>query len=192
MDDSPKDPKIAGLPTVHITAAFAAQDKGKRMKKNQFLASIATSLLAGTIALPAVAGDSRGIEFLEESYTFQFYVPCLNEEVFESGVVRVAYHEFETPSGTVHVVGNWKVTSFWTGLNTGNEWVGRGNSPGGDHGKLDKGMVSQFVSNYQMKPLNSGAPRVKVQYRFKMTVNANGELVVDTFDASFRCLGPDK
>ena len=193
MDDSPKGPKIAGLPTVQTTATFAVQGQEKFMKQNQFLAILAICLFAGTIALPAVAGDSRGIEFLEESYSgFEPYVPCLNETVFESGVIRIAYHEFQTPSGTVHVVGNWKITNFWTGLNSGDEWVGQGNSPGQDNGKLDKGEVHQFVSNYQMKPLDSDAPPVKVQFRFKVTVNASGELVVDRFDASFRCLGSGK
>ncbi len=162
------------------------------MKKNRLLAIITMGLLAGTIALPAVAGDSRGIDFIEVRDAWETYVPCLNEAVFDSYVYRLAYQEFETPSGNVHVVGNWKVESFWTGLNSGWEWVGRGNSPGGDHIKLDKGMVAQFVSNYQYKPLSSGAPRVKVQFRFKLTVNANGEVVVERFDGSFRCLGPDK
>ena len=162
------------------------------MKKKQYLTILAMGLLVGPMALSAFAGDSNGIEFIEDAYTWEVYVPCLNETVFESGVIRIAYHEFQTPSGTVHVVGNWKVTSFWTGLNSGYEWVGQGNSPGQDNGKLDKGEVHQFVSNYQMKPLSSGAPRVKVQFRFKVTVNANGELVVDRFDESFHCLGPDK
>ena len=122
MDDSTQGPKIAGLPTVQTTATFAVRDQERIMKRNQFLAILAISLFAAIMALPALAGDSQGIEFLEQSYSgFEPYVPCLNKTAFESGVVRITYHEFETQSGTVHLVDNWKVTSFWTGLNTGYE-----------------------------------------------------------------------
>ena len=162
------------------------------MRKSKYLTVLALGLLLGPMALSAFAGDSRGIEFTEVKDSWKPYVPCLNEEVFDSFVFRLAYHEFETPSGNVHIVGIWKVTSYWTGVNSGWEWIGRGNSPGAENYKLDKGEVVQFVSNYLYKPLSSGAPRVKVQFRLKLTVNANGELVVDRFDESFRCLGSNE
>ena len=162
------------------------------MKKNQNLTILTVGLLAGLMAMPAFAGDSRGIEFTEEESVWETYVPCLAEYIDEFAVIRVSYHEFQTPSGTFHIVGNWQVTSLWLGQNSGDEWVGHGNSPYQLNGKLEKGVVEQFVSNYHMKPLSADAPPIKVQFRFKVTVNANGELVIDRFDESYRCLGPKK
>jgi hypothetical protein len=157
--------------------------------KQKFIIVLAMSLLAGPMTLPAFAGDPRGIEFLEDTISWETYVPCLGEYIAGQDVIQVRFHEFQTASGTHHIVGGWKMTSFWEGMISGNEWVGHANSPGEVNQKLEAGWVEQFVSNYHMDPLDEGAPRIAVQFRFKLTINANGELIVERFQESYRCLG---
>ena len=60
--------------------------------------------------------------------------------------------------------------------------------------RVEKGQVEQWVSNIKFIPLDEKAPAYFYQDDFKITVNANGELVVlheeDLVGANFRCLGP--
>ena len=60
-----------------------------------------------------------------------FYVPCLNESVSGTIYVTTTYHEFDTPSGTHHMIDNWKFAIELVGDSTMREWVGKGGSPAG-------------------------------------------------------------
>jgi hypothetical protein len=72
--------------------------------------------------------------------------------------------------------------------------VGYAVSPFQMNTKLEKGQVVQWVSNIKFIAPGEKAPAYFYQDDFKITVNANGELVVlheeDLVGANFRCLGP--
>ena len=57
-------------------------------------------------------------------------------------------------------------------------WVGDAVSPFQMNTRVEKGQVVQWVSNIRFVPLDEHAPAFFYMDDFKITVNANGELVV--------------
>lgn len=152
--------------------------------------------LAPFVAGSVLAGEPRGIQTYEFSVpTNEAYIPCLNEIVSFSINIEVRTHVFSTTNGTVHVLDNWTYSGFATGLSTGREWLTRGVSPFQSNTKVDGSGVTQSVINGRFDPVAKGDPAFFNQNWFKMTVNANGELVVERLFAPgvehFRCQ-PDK
>jgi hypothetical protein len=125
-----------------------------------------------------------------------FYVPCLGDFVDGQGFGEARYHEFETPSGTIHVLDQWSFTIYNVGVSSGTIWVGHAVSPFQWNMKLDKGGVQQWASRARFVPLEGSAPAYIGQDTFKVTFNANGELVVlheETPDGEdMHCVGPAK
>lgn len=125
-----------------------------------------------------------------------FYVPCLGEVVDGYGFGEARYHEFETPSGTVHILDHWTFTIYNQGMTSGTIWVGHAESPFQWNLKLDKGEVQQWVSRGRFVPLEGTAPAYIGQDTFKVTFDANGDLVVlheETLDGEdMHCVGPKK
>ncbi len=147
----------------------------------------------------ALAADPRSMDVF--SWTEPLdppgqYVPCLNEYIVGERVLETSCHEFETTPGTYHIVDNWRIAVYYEGLSSGNHWVGHGRSPFQLNLKLDQGQVVQWVSHVQMMPLEDGGPRWVYENEFKVTVNANGDLVVEHVDVpeveGYGCLGPTK
>ena len=184
MEDLSKNLKIAGLPVL--------------FSKGGVLMKIADTALGvfftGVIALfmsSAFAGN--GIQFSEfDFYDGRFYVACLGEEVDVHQYVTSAYHEFDTPSGTYHLIDNWRITLMWTGVTTGRTWVGRNVSP--YQLNIGPGMTEQFIYKGVQKPLGGDGPMFFYGTEFKVTVTANGEQVVERmpqepFGDRVRCLG---
>ena len=162
------------------------------MKHANKLLVILTAVSA-TLFLPSAIANN-GIQFSDDTIEGSVYVDCLGAMLDFELQLRVAYHEFETPSGTYHLVGNWHYTSLWTNPLTGDTWVGRGNSPSQESTNIGPGETFQFTTNEMVKPLAGDGPKWKYQLSLKITVNANGDLVVyrenlhdDYLDA--RCLG---
>jgi len=125
-----------------------------------------------------------------------FYVPCLGEFVAFYAFGEGRYHEFETPSGTIHILDNWTFNSYRYGMTSGTVWYGYQVSPFQLNARLEKGEVQQWVSKGRFVPLEGNAPAFIGQDTFKITINANGELVVmrdETPDGEdMRCVGPGK
>lgn len=137
---------------------------------------IAAAILCG-MALHSGASANNGTDTYETSLNFPgFYVACLGEMV--SGDVNIdgLYHEFDTPSGNHHLIDHWKYTVELTGLTTGRKWFGRGVSP--FVANIGPGETSFFQDIWQVRPIFGDGPKIKVHIGFKVTVNANGELVV--------------
>ena len=153
--------------------------------------------LAALVAIAATlfvasAAANNGIQFSTFTIEDVIYFDCLGEHVRIQSEVRSAYHEFETPSGTYHLLDNWKGTELYTGLLTGRTWVGKWTAPFQINAK--KGEVLQFQSIVNLKPLTGDGPHAIFKAFFKVTVNANGELVVyrgsgDDPSGLLRCLG---
>ena len=165
------------------------------MKK--LIGSLFTIAALTLVASGAFAKDPVGNEVLP----FEFdnppvYIDCVGEIVNGHVVGETRYHEFTTPAGTFHVVDQWRFKVYQTGTISGRVWVGYAVSPFQMNTKLEKGQVQQWVSNIKFIPLDEKAPAYFYNDDFKITVNANGELVVlheeDVLNVNYRCLGPKK
>lgn len=158
-----------------------------------FFAIAALALVAGG----SFAKDPVGNGILPFEFdNLPVYIECLGEMVNGHVVGETRYHEFTTPSGTFHIVDSWRFKVYQTGTISGRVWVGYAVSPFQMNTKVEKGMVQQWVTNIRFVPLDEHAPAYFYKNSFKITVNANGEVVVfnDEVPSSegFRCVGPDK
>jgi hypothetical protein len=134
----------------------------------------------------AMAGN--GIEFDEFDSGGELYIDCLGEVVAFEEHIKTAYHEFETPSGTYHVVDKWTFYLTATGLTSGRQWYGTLPSPG--QYSAGPGEVNQFAIRGVVKGITPDTPNFAWTGYYKSTVNANGVLVVERgSDFSARCLG---
>jgi hypothetical protein len=153
-----------------------------------------TSLAAGvaTLFITSVSANN-GIQFSEFDFQDEsVWVECLDEVVDIHQYVTVASHVVETPSGTWHLVDNWRITVIWTGASTGRTWVGRNVSP--FQWNIGPGETNQYVYKGVQKPLTGDGPMFFYGTEFKVTVTANGVMVVDRQPEAvqsdrFRCLG---
>lgn len=162
------------------------------MKLNGSLWAVAALAL---VASGAFAKDPVGNEVLPFEFDNPpWYNHCVGEVVTRHVVGETRYHEFETPSGTFHIIDQWKFKVYQTGTISGRVWVGYAVSPFQMNARVEKGEVQQWVSNIKFIPLDERSPAFFYEDDFKITVNANGELVVlheeDFVGANFRCLDP--
>jgi len=161
----------------------------------KLIGSLSAIVALTLVASGVFAKDPVGNEVLP----FEFdnppvYNDCVGEIVNGHVVGETRYHEFTTPSGTFHIVDQWRFKVYQTGTISGRVWVGYAVSPFQMNTRVEKGQVEQWVSNIKFIPLDEKAPAYFYNDDFKITVNANGELVVlheeDLVGANFRCLGP--
>ena len=116
------------------------------------------------------------------------YIACLGETVKFEYSVYGSGHVFETPSGNFHLLDRWQVTVMMTGNDTQRTWYGGGPSPYQQN--IGPGETLQFTANYKAMPLTGDGPNLKYREPFKMTVNAKGELVVETYNPDgWQCFG---
>ena len=162
----------------------------KKLIGVSFAAAAMTLVASGTFAKDPVGNEVLPFEFDNPPV----YNDCVGEIVNGHVVGETRYHEFETPSGTFHIVDQWRFKVYQTGTISGRVWVGYAVSPFQMNTRVEKGQVEQWVSNIKFIPLDEKAPAYFYNDDFKITVNANGELVVlheeDLVGANFRCLGP--
>ena len=165
------------------------------MKK--FIGSFFAVAVLTLVASGAFAKDPVGNEVLP----FEFdnppvYIECLGEIVNGHVVGETRYHEFTTPSGTFHIVDQWRFKLYQTGTISGRVWVGYAVSPFQMNTRVEKGQVQQWVSSIRLVPVDEHAPAYFYNNAFKITVNANGDVVVfnDEIPAieGYRCVGPNK
>jgi hypothetical protein len=156
---------------------------------------IAGAAILCAMALHSGASANNGTATYETGFSFNdFYVACLGEMLSGEVSIDGRYHEFDTPSGKYHLIDKWKYTFVLTGLTSGYKWFGSGVSPFVQN--IGPGEAFQFQDNWLAKPVVGDGPKIRVHIRFKVTVNANGELVVVIDDAAevpqedwYRCLG---
>lgn len=148
------------------------------------------------VASTAFSGEPRGIQTSSFPIDSSFYVPCLGEVVNFEGTIHVRSHAFETTSGVVHIVDNW--TYEYLGSDQrGREWFAIGGSPYQANIRLEKGLVEHYRARSHWKPITEETPSFFVDTGgFRMTVNANGELVVffegtDDMTEAAKCVGPN-
>ena len=164
------------------------------MNNTKKLGFICAMGAAGIIAATMVWANN-GVQFYESYNVIDppgVYVDCLGENIAGVEHIRGAYHEVFTPSGIYHLLDNWKFSGELTGLVTGRTWVAKGVSP--FQANVGPGQAAQWLSKIVYKPLSGDGPIFFYENEFKVTVNANGELVVDrpfntNVEELFRCAG---
>ena len=155
------------------------------------------AFLAGFSAMFCFSGAAanNGIQTYQSDIDpAEFYIACLGESVRLEGTIFGRYQEFETPSGNWHLVDNWRYAFEFTGLITGRKWFARGVSPFTQN--IGPGGTQQWAENIVAKPVAGDGPMFKIHVNNKVTVNANGELVVffNTLDGVapedwYQCMG---
>ena len=162
----------------------------KKLIGSSFAVAALTLVASGAFARDPVGNEVLPFEFDNPPV----YIECLGEIVNGHVVGETRYHEFETPSGAFHIVDQWRFKVYHTGTISGRVWVGVAVSPLEMNVKVEKGEVQQWVSNIKFIAPGEKAPTYFYEDDFKITVNANGQLVVlheeDLVGANFRCLGP--
>ena len=156
------------------------------MKKQKVLFAVLS--FCGAIGA-SNASASNGIQHYEFNYTSPAeYVACLGETVKFEFSVYGSGHFFETPSGNFHTLDRWKVIVMMTGNDTGRTWYGGGPSTYTEN--VGPGVTLQWTANYKAKPLTGDGPILKIRDTYKLTVNAEGELVVEKANSEpWQCIG---
>ena len=171
--------------------------KGDEMKKGTFTKALLAITALTVVAGISSAGEPRGIEVYPFEYVpAPIYIDCLGEIVQRTVSGETRFHTFETAKGVVHVIDNWMFTVYAVGAVTGRIWVGHAKSPYQSNVRLETTGVEQFISRIRFKPLDEGSPMWMWENQFKITVNANGDVVAfhPSDDPSYegtRCL-PNK
>lgn len=162
------------------------------MKKLLFGIAVAILAAGGAFAKGPIGTQIIYIEYQNPP----FYVPCLGEEVLGYGFIEARFHQFETPSGTVHILDHANTwTIYNTGLTSGKIWVGYAQGPFESNIRLEKGEVAQYVGKARFVPIDGHGPEWFGGGSFKLTINANGEVVVQNTTpdpGEFKCVGPTK
>ena len=167
------------------------------MKKGTFTKALLAITALTVVAGISSAGEPRGIQVYSfEDDLPELYIDCLNERIRRTVSVEGRFHSFDTASGVAHVIDNWMFTVYAVGAVTGRIWVGHAKSPYQSNVRLETTGVEQFISRIRFKPLDEGSPMWMWENQFKITVNANGDVVAfhPSDDPSYegtRCL-PNK
>ena len=155
----------------------------------------ACAMCIAILATASTAWSGNGVQRYEFDDALDppgSYVACLGENITFTVHVTGTYSEFVTDSGTYHLLDNWKMSHQFTGVLTGRTWIGKGVSP--FSANVGPGQAAQWVSRITAKPLTGDGPMFKFKNEYKITVNANGELVVERQpnpnpEEAYSCLG---
>jgi hypothetical protein len=152
---------------------------------------IAIVLLAAGVAL---AGEPNGVQRGEYAADLvgneALYVDCLGASASLEGVEYVHYwaKDYALPNGAFHFLFH-RQSEVEVHDQAGNTWIGHGEA--NIEGNALIGEPMQYVARYTFKPVGFDGPIWKLGANVKVTVNANGVVVVDRatdFDDVARCL----
>lgn len=151
------------------------------------LSIIALALLAAGVA---VAGEPRGVQRIEVTYVLDpIYVPCLGAEVWGIESAVLWRQNFSAPVSevqhvAVHVQGQMELQDA-----SGNTWIGHEDVSW--VGNMSKGASNRYVDNIVFKPVFGDGPMWVLHTTGKLTMNANGEVIIDRYASDnlvVRCL----
>ena len=150
------------------------------------------AMLSVILGFSASAMADNGIQTVEFDLNIPppdtVFVDCLNEYITGVTSITARAHEFETPSGNVHILDNWSYTTVFAGQSTGRAWTNRGVSPYHQN-ILKNGETLGFTDSSLARPVDEG-PRWRANYNFKLRIDANGDPAVFVEVSNIRCLGP--
>ena len=157
----------------------------------ELFALVVTAVLVAGVAF---AKSPHGITHEEWSFDWPdegFYFSCLNDTLNGTIDVTTRSHVFETPSGVVHVVEGFFGTGHVYSQTTGRTWTVRFAIPGTASMKVGKGQTVQWEDNENYIPDEPGGQHFFIRATYKLTVNANGDLVVERATPDGALVFPD-
>ena len=119
------------------------------------------------------------------------YADCVAEDVFWDADVREVWLEKVTSSGQAMFMDHWNFVGTVTGTSSGHQWTTRGIVQINDNYSLENSLTGKngWLENALLKSQDPGVPDMRLDVRFHMTYNAAGELVVESFDYTYHCVG---
>lgn len=158
-------------------------------RTRKICALMGTAVVCAGLLGGALAGASNGIQFTEFDVEGPFYVDCVDEYVYFKEHIKIAYHEFETPSGNFHVVDKWTFTLTGEGESTGRLWAAVLPSP--TTMNFGPAQTTTIFIKGVVRALTDDTPAFFWDLTYQSTVNANGEMVFQRGDGIpvARCLG---
>jgi len=147
----------------------------KYLPKIAVALSAAAMFLVSTVAL----GGGKGAQRIEDSFDWPengFYIECLNDFLTGTVYYTLLSHEVETPSGKVHIISSFFGTGHIYSLTTGETWTQKFSIA--QVIKVGPGEVINVQDREKYMPDDPHGTVFFMEYVYKITVNANGELVV--------------
>jgi hypothetical protein len=137
--------------------------------------SAALMLLASTVTY----GGPNGAQHIEGSFDWPaegFYFSCLNDYLTGTVFYTIVSHTVETPSGNVHMITNFFGTGHIYSLTTGETWTQKFSFP--EIFKVLPRENTMIQGREKFIPDDPHGTRFFIEQWYKVTVNANDELVV--------------
>lgn len=127
------------------------------------------------LAAPAQAMQRKG-----ESFDWPgFYFTCLDDTPYGTVTCTLLSHEVSTPSGVVHKIESFYGTGIIYSPETLRTWTQRFAIPSVETMKVHQGETSMLHSHEVYIPDQPGDPLFFIEMSYQLTVNANGDLVVN-------------
>ena len=159
----------------------------------KLIVAVAVALSSMCVGGAAGAGDPPAMQVHEFEFSLDsVYVPCLGEMFSVHEHVTVRSHQFRTVSGTYHLVNNMQLELTLEGPS--GTYFGIASVPLVRNGKVGQASVEQTLARAALKPIDHEGTVLLAQDEFKLTVDANGRLIVfrDTMGTEdwVRCVRP--
>lgn len=145
-----------------------------------------------TMALSPLSVLAQGAEHIDWSISGLFdYNDCTDEVVEWVLDVQTVQLANETGSGQGVYMDHSLFEGSIYGQTTGFEWKSKGLFLVKEIYALDNSLTGVFVwvENAYARPITPDAPRMRLDVKVHSVFNANGELVVDSFEYVYHCLG---
>ena len=143
----------------------------------KLIVAVAVALSSMCVRGAAVAGDPPAMQVHEFEFSADnVYVPCLGEMFSAHEHVTVRSHQFRTVSGTYHLVNNMQLELTLEGPS--GTYFGIASVPLIRNDAVGQASVEQMLVRAALKPIGHKGTVLLAQNEFKLTIDANGRLVV--------------
>ena len=160
------------------------------MRKTFVLASSTLVMAALVLALVLIHSAEAKV-LLNEKIPFSelINVPCIGGEISLAGTIHTVYSETEDGTGGKHT--RYRFRFHYTGLVTSGPYTGavyRGSSSEEYNENAKSGDVKTEMHKVTTRLIGKGkAPNLIAEETYKLTVNANGVVIVDRYDLKVKC-----
>lgn len=145
--------------------------------RRKLIVAVAVALWSLCVGAIAAAGDPPAMQVHEFEFSLDnVYVPCLGEMFSAHEQVTVRSHQFRTVTGIYHLVNHMQLELTLQGPS--GTYFGIGLVPLVRNGKVGQASVEQTVVRAALKPVDHDGTVLLAQTAFKLTVDANGRLVL--------------
>ena len=158
----------------------------------KFMTLMKMVALGSALVVVSTYSEARGgAEHHEWPFQVIDYNDCTDEEVLWTVNVRQTILDKQSPSGRGLYLDNWTFEGILEGVDSGYIWTTKGRANYVETYSLEKSQTGGFVliENSILKPVTSGAPRIKLDVKIRLTYNADGEPVVDRARYVYKCVG---